>query len=66
MVVSLGVPIFRVFTVVGLFAFSFTQNNRSIVAGPRGAVGSMSDSRARGRGFDTRSGIILSFLLPLV
>ena len=30
------------------------------------AVGSTSDSRARGPGFDTRSGQILSFLLPLI
>ena len=29
------------------------------------AVGSASDSRVRGLGFDTRSGHILSFLLPL-
>ena len=36
------------------------------VAGPRGAVDSASDSRARGPGFDTRSGHILSFLLPLI
>ena len=34
-------------------------------AGPRSAVGSVSDSRARGPGFDTWSGLILSFLLPL-
>ena len=34
-------------------------------AGPGGAVGSASDSRARGPGFDTQSGHILSFLLPL-
>ena len=33
--------------------------------GPRSAVGSASDSRARGPGFDTRSGYILSFLLSL-
>ena len=31
-----------------------------------GAVGSMSDARARGPEFNTRSGHILSFLLPLV
>ena len=31
------------------------------VAGPCSAVGSASDSRARGPGFDTRSGHILSF-----
>ena len=35
-------------------------------AGPRSAVGSASDSRARGPGFDIRSGHILSFLLPLI
>ena len=35
-------------------------------AGPRCAVDSASDSRARGPGFDTRSGHILSFLPPLV
>ena len=33
-------------------------------AGPRSAVGSASDSTGRGHGFDTRSGHILSFLLP--
>ena len=30
-----------------------------------GTVGSASDLRARGPGFDTRSGTIISFLLPL-
>ena len=36
-------------------------------AGRRGStVGSPSDSRARGPGFDTRSGRLLSFLLPLI
>ena len=35
-------------------------------AGPRSSVGSASDSRARGPGFDTRSGHILLFLLPLI
>ena len=35
-------------------------------AGPRSAVGSTSDSKARGAGFDTRYGHILSFLLPLI
>ena len=35
------------------------------LVGPRSAVGSASDSRARGHGFDTRSCHILSFLLPL-
>ena len=35
-------------------------------AGPCSAVSSVSDSRARGPGFDTRSSHILSFLLPLI
>ena len=35
-------------------------------AWPRSAVGSASDSTARIHGFDTRSGHILSFLLPLI
>ena len=34
------------------------------IAGPRKAVGCASDSRVRAPGFDTRSGHILSFLLP--
>ena len=34
-------------------------------AGPRTAVSSASDSKAKGPGFDTRSGHILSFLLQL-
>ena len=34
-------------------------------SGPRSAIGSASNSRARGSGFDTRSGHILSFFLPL-
>ena len=34
-------------------------------AGPRSAVGRAPDSQVRGPGFDTRSGNILSFLLPL-
>ena len=33
-------------------------------AGPRSSVGSASDPRARGPGFDTRSDHIFSFLLP--
>ena len=36
------------------------------LSGPRSAVGSASDSRARGLGFDTRSSHILSFLFPLI
>ena len=35
-------------------------------AGPRSAVGRAPDSEDRGPGFDTRSGHILSFLLPLI
>ena len=33
--------------------------------GPRSAVGRAPDSKVRGPGIDTRSGNILSFLLPL-
>ena len=33
---------------------------------PLGTVSIVSDLRARGPGFDTRSGHILSFLLPLI
>ena len=36
------------------------------IAGPHRAVGRASDSRARGPGFDTWSGHILSFLRPLI
>ena len=35
-------------------------------AGRRSAVGRAPDSKVRGSGFDTRSGYILSFLLPLI
>ena len=35
-------------------------------AGPRSAVGRAPDSQVRGPGFDTQSGYILSFLLPLI
>ena len=35
-------------------------------AGPRSAVGTAPDSQVRGPGFDTQSGRILSFLLPLI
>ena len=37
-----------------------------IKARPHSAVGSASDSRARGPRFDTGSGHIISFLLPLI
>ena len=36
------------------------------LAGPRSSVGTASDSRVRGPGFDTRSGHTLSLLLPLI
>ena len=36
-----------------------------MLARPRNAVGSVSDSKARGPGFNTQSGHILSFLLLL-
>ena len=36
-----------------------------IRAGPRSTIGRAPDSQVRGPGFDTRSGNILSFLLPL-
>ena len=39
---------------------------KSDATGPRSAVGSASDSRARSTGFDIRIGHILSFLLPLI
>ena len=51
-------------------AMTFSQRLISSVAtlcaGSRCAVGSASDSRVRGPGFDNRSGHILSFLLPLI
>ena len=37
-----------------------------IRAGPRSAVGRAPDTKVRGPGFDSRSGHILSFLLPLI
>ena len=43
-----------------------TYGDHLSLAGPGSAVGSASDSRARGPGFDSRSGHILSFLLPLI
>ena len=52
---------FRVF----FFIFSDIVILLSLFAGPRSAVGSASDSRARGPGFDTQSCHILSFLFPL-
>ena len=37
----------------------------AFTAGPHSAIGRAPDSPVRGPGFDTRSGNILSFLLPL-
>ena len=47
------------------------RQNRSnncihVIARPRSAVVSATDSKVRGPGFDTLSGHILSFLLPLI
>ena len=53
---------FQRYTDTGYSQTSFYLTN----AGPRSSVGSSSDSRARGPGFDTRSGHILPFLLPLI
>ena len=44
-----------------VFFFRFS----TLLAGPRCATGSASDSRARGPGLGTRSGDTLSFPLPL-
>ena len=41
------------------------NKNYNNKAGPRSAIGRAPDSQVRGPGFDTRSGNILSFLLPL-
>ena len=47
--------------------FTFNSHMFSCIpAGPRSAVCRAPDSLVRGRGFDTRSGNILSFLLPLL
>ena len=45
----------------------FNTRNKALTAkaGPRSAIGRAPDSLVRGPGFDTRSGNILSFLLPL-
>ena len=37
-----------------------------MIAGPLSAIGRAPDSQVRGPGFDTGSGNILSFLLPLL
>ena len=41
------------------------EYRETIGAGPRSTIGRAPDSYVRGPGFDTRSGNILSFLLPL-
>ena len=48
------------------FLYDCKREYLTEIAGRRSAVGSASDSRARGPGFDTRSGHILSFFLPLI
>ena len=42
-----------------------TMKGQGKCAGPRSAIGRAPDLLVRGPGFDTRSGNILSFLLPL-
>ena len=49
--------------IIALYNFDVKFQNSG--AWPRSAVCRASDSRARDPGFDTRSGHILSFLLPL-
>ena len=49
-----------------ILSVSYNDRSLSFIAGPRSADGRASDSRARGLRFDTRSGHILSFLLPLI
>ena len=50
---------------VGLFNKYPKNVNTEKLAGPRSAIGRAPDSYVKGPGFDTRSGNILSFLLPL-
>ena len=47
-----------------LLSLLFNQK-QMLSAGPRSAIGRAPDSQVKGPGFDTRSGNILSFLLPL-
>ena len=44
----------------------FGNASTRCIAGPRSAVGRTTDSLIRGPGFNTQSGHILSFLLPLI
>ena len=44
---------------------SYQPSLQRFLEGPRGVVDNAFDSRARDPGFDTRSGHIPSFLLPL-
>ena len=58
---------FKYLSMMSMF-FVFTRSLRKsgyILRDRYANPGSASDSRARGPGFDTRSGHILSFLLPL-
>ena len=49
-----------------LTSVHYYLNTRYVtITGPRNAVGGAGDPRVRGPKFDTRSGHILSFLLPL-
>ena len=41
------------------------NKHKVCLAGPRSAIGRAPDSCVKGPGFDTRSGNILTFLLPL-
>ena len=58
------VPVFLSVCLTVIFLHT-NKHQITLLAGPRSAVGSPSYSRARSPGFDTRSGYILSFLLPL-
>ena len=49
-----------------LLVLPLCVNNNNNCTKRCSAVGSASDSRAKGPGFDTRSEHILSFLLPLI
>ena len=49
-----------------LLGMPASHSHSYLFAGPRSAVDSASDSGARGSGFDTRSGHILSFHIPLI
>ena len=50
---------------ISVLQYMYTKVTHLASAGPRSAIGRAPDSEVRGPGFDTRSGNILSFLLPL-